>query len=92
MAFVRLMVSELLFLGKGQTFILSLLDLSASIDPRTSGQQFAPGLGGFTLTGLSFVEKYIQNYKFTRLNCELLQEYILFVSFSQSNTVWKINS
>lgn len=57
MAFVRLMVSELLFLGKGQTFILSLLDLSASIDPRTLGQQFAPGLWGFTLIIISFVER-----------------------------------
>lgn len=72
MAFVRLMVSELLFLGKEQTFILSLLDLSASIDPRTLGQQFAPELWGFTLIVLSFVEGYIQTYNFRLLNSELL--------------------
>lgn len=70
MAFVRLMVSELLFLGKGQIFILSLLDLPASIHPRTSGQQLAPGLWGFTLIVGGFGERCIQTCKFRLLNCE----------------------
>ena len=59
MAFVRLMASELLFLGEEKTSVLSLLDLSAAINPGTLGQQFARGLGGFTLIVVSLVEKYI---------------------------------
>lgn len=66
MAFVRLMASELLFLGEGQNFILSLLDPSAAIDPGTLGQQFAQGLGGFILTVVS-LERYIQTSDFRSL-------------------------
>lgn len=66
MAFVRLMASELLFLGEGQNFILSHLDLSAAIDPGTLGQQFARGLGEFILTAVS-LETYIQTSDFRSL-------------------------
>lgn len=90
-AFVRLMASELLFLGEGQTFIFSLLDLAAAIDPGTLGQQFARGLEGFTLSVLSLVEQYFQISSFRSL-WELLQGPILLVLFPLSNAVWNRKS
>jgi len=67
MAFVRLMARELLFLSEGQTFILILLDLPAAVDPGVLGQQFACGLGGYTLAVVSLVERHVQTSIFTSL-------------------------
>lgn len=85
------MASELLFLGEGQNFILSLLDLSAAINPGTLGQQFAQGLEGFTLSVISLVEQYFQISSFRSL-CELLRGTILLVPFPLPNAVWKRRS